>query len=227
MEEKWRKELKYTLTETESVMAARRLSAFMKRDIHTGGRKEYFIRSLYFDNPDDKVLKEKLSGVAVRDKFRIRYYDFDAQMIRLEKKSKRYSLGHKYQCALEREEVGKIIRGELDWMAEDGRTLVRELWLKMKLELYRPVVLVDYRREPFTFAPGNVRVTFDREIRSCRNVWDFFREDAPTVPVLDGGRCIMEVKYDDFLPDVVSRTILTARNREQAFSKFAACRING
>ena len=121
----------------------------------------------------------------------------------------------------------KIISGELGWMAEDTRGRVRELWLKMKLELYRPVVLVDYMREPFTFAPGNVRVTFDREIRSGKSMRDFFRKDAPTVPVLDGGRCIMEVKYDDFLPDVVSRTILTAKNREQAFSKFAACRING
>ena len=227
MEEKWRKELKYTLTEVESVMMARRLSVFMKRDIHTDGRKKYFIRYLYFDNPDDKVLKEKLSGVAVRDKFRIRYYNFDARLIRLEKKSKRYSLGHKFQCPLEPEEVEKIISGELGWMAEDTRGLVRELWLKMKLELYRPVVLVDYMREPFTFAPGNVRVTFDREIRSGKSMRDFFRKDAPTVPVLDGGRCIMEVKYDDFLPDVVSRTILTAKNWEQAFSKFAACRING
>lgn len=227
MEEKWRRELKYTLTNGESIMAARRLSAFMQRDVHTGGRKEYFIRSLYFDNPDDKVLKEKLSGVAVRDKFRIRYYDFDVRLIRLEKKSKRYSMGHKWQCPLAPEEAGKIIRGETGWMKEDARPLVRELWLKTAMELYRPCVMVDYRREPFTFAPGNVRVTFDRDIRSGKNMRDFFRKDTPTVPVLDGGRCIMEVKYDDFLPDVVSRALLTAPNREQAFSKFAACRING
>lgn len=227
MEEKWRQELKYTLTEAERIMTARRLAAFMRRDGHTGGREEYFIRSLYFDNPDDKVLKEKLSGVAVRDKFRIRYYDFDVRFIRLEKKSKRYALGHKYQCPLEAEEAEKIAAGDWGWMAEDERPLVRELWLKMKLELYRPAVLVDYWREPFTFAPGNVRVTFDRDIRACKSTRDFFRRDAPTVPVLDGGRCIMEVKYDDFLPDVVNRTILTAKNREQAFSKYAACRING
>lgn len=227
MEEKWRQELKYTITNGESIMTARRLSAFMQRDVHTGGRQEYFIRSLYFDNPDDKVLKEKLSGVAIRDKFRIRYYDFDTRFIRLEKKSKRYSLGHKYQCALDAEETEKIINGNLRWMAEDERPLVRELWLKMKMELYRPSVIVDYRREPFTFAPGNVRITFDRNIRSGKNTYGFFRKDTPTVPVLDGGRCIMEVKYDDFLPDVVSRALLTAKNREQAFSKYAACRING
>lgn len=227
MEEKWRQELKYTLTKGESILTAKRLASFMQRDKHTDGGKEYLIRSLYFDNLYDKVLKEKLSGMAVRDKFRIRYYDFDMDFIRLEKKSKRYSVGHKYQCRLTAGEVKKIILGHWDWMAEDERPLVRELFLKMKLELYRPSVIVDYRREPFIYTPGNVRITFDRDIRSCKDRKAFFQKDAPTVPVMEDGKCIMEVKYDDFLPDVVSRTILTTKNREQAFSKFAACRING
>ena len=206
MEEKWRKELKYTVTEGESIVTARRLSSFMQRDKNLKGGREYLIRSLYFDNLYEKVLKEKLSGTAVRDKFRIRYYDFDTAFIRLEK---------------------KIIDGNTAWMEEDERPLVRELFLKMKLELFRPSVIVDYCREPFTYAPGNVRITFDRDICSCKDIRAFFRKDAPTVPVLRDGRCIMEVKYDDFLPDVVSRTILTTKNREQAFSKFAACSLNG
>lgn len=226
MEEKWRQELKYTLTTGESSLLARRLALFMQRDRHTEDGAEYFIRSLYFDNLYDKVLKEKLSGVAIRDKFRIRYYDFDSNFIRLEKKSKRYAVGHKFQCRLTAEEVESILAGNREWMQTDERPLVRELFLKMKLELYRPSVIVDYRREPFTYAPGNVRITFDRDIRSCKNTKAFFQKDAPTVPVLGDGKCIMEVKYDDFLPDVIGRTILTTKNREQAFSKFAACRIN-
>lgn len=227
MKEKWRHELKYTLTEAESLMAASRVSVFMERDSHVGSRKEYLIRSLYFDNLYDKTLREKLAGVAIRDKFRIRYYDFDTDFIRLEKKSKRYSLGHKYQCRLTMEEVEKIISGHWAWMIEDARPLVRELYLKMKLELFRPSVIVDYRREPFLYAPGNVRITFDRDIRSCKDPKAFFDKNAPMLPVLADGKCIMEVKYDDFLPDVVSRTVLTTKNREQAYSKFAAGRLNG
>ncbi len=227
MDEKWRKELKYTVTEGESIVTARRLSSFMQRDKNLKGGREYLIRSLYFDNLYDKALKEKLAGTAIRDKFRIRYYDFDPAFIRLEKKSKRYAVGHKYQCRLTADEVQKIIDGDTAWMEEDARPLVRELFLKMKLELFRPSVIVDYCREPFTYAPGNVRITFDRDICSCKDVKAFFRKDAPTVPILSDGRCIMEVKYDDFLPDVVSRTILTTKNREQAFSKFAACSLNG
>ena len=132
MEEKWRKELKYTVTEGEIIVTARRLSSFMQRDKNLKGGREYLIRSLYFDNLYEKVLKEKLSGTAVRDKFRIRYYDFDTAFIRLEKKSKRYAVGHKYQCRLTAEEVQKIIDGNTAWMEEDERPLVRELFLKMK-----------------------------------------------------------------------------------------------
>lgn len=225
--EKWRQELKYTVLENESRVTAVRLAAFMDRDTHVGARTEYLIRSLYFDNLYDKVLKEKLSGVAIRDKFRIRYYDFDPNFIRLEKKSKRYSLGHKYQCSMTAAEVERLLNDDWEWMAEADRPLLRELYLKMKLELYRPSVIVDYRREPFTYRHGNVRITFDREIRACKNTAAFFQKDAPTVPVLPDGKCIMEVKYDDFLPDVVNRTVLTTRSKEQAYSKFAACRING
>ncbi|MBR6542315.1 MAG: polyphosphate polymerase domain-containing protein, partial [Anaerotignum sp.] len=170
MAEKWRKELKYTLTEADSILTAARLSAVMQRDSHVGDKKEYLIRSLYFDNLYDKALREKLSGAAVRDKFRIRYYDFDKDFIRLEKKSKRYSLGNKYQCVITAEEVERILNNDWQWMVDDERPLVRELYLKMKLELLRPVVIVDYRREPFIYGPGNVRITFDREVRSSRNI---------------------------------------------------------
>ena len=154
MEEKWRKELKYTVTEGEIIVTARRLSSFMQRDKNLKGGREYLIRSLYFDNLYEKVLKEKLSGTAIRDKFRIRYYDFDTAFIRLEKKSKRYAVGHKYQCRLTAEEVQKIIDGDLAWMETDERPLVRELFLKMKLELFRPSVIVDYCREPLPTHPA-------------------------------------------------------------------------
>lgn len=67
----------------------------------------------------------------------------------------------------------KIIDGDLAWMETDERPLVRELFLKMKLELFRPSVIVDYCREPFTYAPGNVRITFDRDICSCKDIRHF------------------------------------------------------
>ena len=228
MEEKWRKELKYTVTEGESIVTARRLSSLMQRDKNLKGGREYLIRSLYFDNLYEKVLKEKLSGTAIRDKFRIRYYDFDTAFIRLEKKSKRYAVGHKYQCRLTAEEVQKIIDGDLAWMETDERPLVWELFLKMKLELFRPSVIVDYCREPFTYAPGNVRVTFDCNLCTGLSA-DAFLDDAALALCSSPaqGGIILEVKYDEFLPDVIRTVVQPYCSRLQAFSKYAQCRSFG
>lgn len=224
MDEKWRKELKYTMTKIESEIVAQRMAQFMARDSHAGRANSYFIRSVYFDNLYDKVLREKLDGVAVRDKFRIRFYNFNTGMIRLEKKSKRHDVGHKFQCILTKEETERILSGDIDWMIRDERGLVRELYLKIYLELFRPYVIVDYMREPLTYAPGNVRVTFDRDIRSSKDTAGFFDKALPTVPLFLDNQIVMEVKYDDYLPDLVSRTLLSVRNRERAFSKFAVSR---
>ena len=224
-EEKWRKELKYTISQIDSQMAAARLGQFMERDKHVGDGNGYLIRSVYFDNCYDKVLREKLDGIAIRDKFRIRYYDFNTSFIRLEKKSKRYDVGHKYQCSITEEETTKILTQDWDWMQSDQRALVRELYLKLRLELFRPYVIVDYEREPFVYRPGNVRITFDRNIRSTKMVREFFNPKVPTIPVFLQSEVVMEIKYDEYLPDIVSRTILTTKTRERAFSKFAACRM--
>ena len=223
MEEKWRKELKYTVTEGESIVTARRLSSFMQRDKNLKGGREYLIRSLYFDNLYEKVLKEKLSGTAVRDKFRIRYYDFDTAFIRLEKKSKRYAVGHKYQCRLTAEEVQKIIDGNTAWMEEDERPLVRELFLKMKLELFRPSVIVDYCREPFTYAPGNVRITLDRDICTGLGNVDFQNPDTFYLRALEQST-VLEVKYDAFLPELVRMAVQVPGRQAAACSKYAVCR---
>lgn len=47
-----------------------RLAAVMQRDSHAVDEK-YEIRSLYFDTPSDRALREKLDGVNRREKFRI------------------------------------------------------------------------------------------------------------------------------------------------------------
>lgn len=224
MEKTWRAEVKYTISAAESRMLSARLSAFMKRDIH-GGEDGYRVRSVYFDNFYNKVLREKMDGIGIREKYRIRCYDGNFDFMRLEKKSKRYDRGNKTQCRLSIEEAKCILAGEIQWMAKDERPLIRELYVRMKLDFYRPQNILEYDREAFTYAPGNVRITFDRNIRGCVNPKWFFLKELPSVPALSYGLTVMEVKYDDFLPDVVNRSVLTVKKKEQAFSKYAACRL--
>lgn len=202
-----------------------RLRAVARIDEHAKDGK-YFIRSLYFDNLSDKALREKLDGVNQREKFRIRYYDNDPSLIHLEKKSKMNGLGNKQSANLTAEEAQKIVDGDLEWMIDSGRSLVQELYSKMMSQGIRPMTIVDYTREPFVYAPGNVRVTLDYNIRTGFKCTDFLNTDCVTVPAGDAA-IILEVKWDEFLPDIIRDAVQLEGRRSAAFSKYAACRIYG
>lgn len=220
----YRHEWKHEINYADTLMLRQRLRAVMRPDPNARGGS-YFIRSLYFDNLRDKALREKIDGVDIREKFRIRYYDFDHSLIHLEKKSKRHGLGHKDSVSLTREEVEKIISGDIDWMADCDRDLVRELHRKMLTEGLRPKTIVDYRREPFVFPAGNVRVTLDYDIRTCPDIRAFFDKSHITVPT--GGDIILEVKWDEFLPTVIRDAVQLGSRRTSAYSKYAVCRKFG
>lgn len=138
----------------------KRLSAVAKPDVH-GTDGKYQIRSLYFDNAYDKALKEKIEGVNIREKFRIRYYNQDTSLIHLEKKSKRNQLCMKQSERLSFSQAQAIAKGDYGWMLQSGVPLIQELYSKIKSQGLKPKTIVDYTREAFVFAPGNVRVTLD------------------------------------------------------------------
>lgn len=221
----YRHEWKFEITRSDLMALRQRLGAVMKPDPHaTEGR--YLIRSLYFDTPTDRALREKLDGVSRREKFRLRFYNGDTSLIHLEKKSKLAGLGSKQTATLTEDEAGVIVSGGLDWMREDSRGLVRELYAKMKSQGLRPKTVVDYTREPYVFAPGNVRVTLDYEIRTGLSATDFLNPALVTVPV-PGSPILLEVKWDEFLPDLIRQIVELPGRRAAAFSKYAQCRIYG
>ena len=220
----FRHEWKHEINFSDMVAIRQRLRAVARPDPHAvDGR--YTVRSLYFDDFTDRALREKLDGVDRREKFRIRYYNGDASLIHLEKKSKRNGLGAKETVALTRAEAQAIVDGDLAWMPSSGRPLVQELYSKMRRGL-RPKTIVDYTREPFTYAPGNVRVTLDYNIRTGLGCTDFLNPHCITVPAGDAP-IILEVKWDGFLPDVIRDAVQLQGRRVSAFSKYAQCRIYG
>lgn len=200
-----------------------RLKILTKPDPHVLGG-QYFVRSLYFDNLEDKALREKIDGVNRREKFRIRYYNRDPSFMHLEKKSKCSGLGSKSQALITAEEAQKIVTGETDWMMDSERPLVQELYFKMKSSGLRPKTIVDYTREPFVYDAGNVRLTLDYHIRTGLRSTDFLNPHCITVPVQDDP-AILEVKWDGFLPAVIRSAIQLKGRRASAFSKYALCRM--
>lgn len=222
---KYRHEWKHEINVSDAMAIRQRLRAIAKIDAHAIDGV-YFVRSLYFDTISDKALREKIDGVNHREKFRIRYYNGDTSFIQLEKKSKWNGLGCKKQVRLTEEETQKIINGDFAWMSYSDRPLVQELYYKIKNQGLRPKTIVDYTREPFVYAPGNVRVTLDYNIRTGLQGTDFLNMDCITVPVR-GAHIILEVKWDEYLPSVIRDAVQLDGRRTSAFSKYAICRIYG
>ena len=221
----YRHEWKHEINVSDQIAIRQRLRAVAKPDGHA--RDGYYqIRSLYFDTPGDKALREKLDGVNRREKFRIRYYNGDSSLIHLEKKSKLNGLGTKVSATLSAAEAQAIVDGKLSWMADSSQPLIQELYSKMKSQCLRPKTIVDYTREPFVYPPGNVRVTLDYNIRTGLRCTDLLDPDCVTIPA-GGPTAILEVKWDAYLPAVIQDAVQLNGRRAAAFSKYAACRIYG
>lgn len=221
---KYRHEWKYRISYGDLLTLRHRLTAVAKRDCHATAGK-YEIRSLYFDSPGDKALRDKIDGVNIREKFRIRYYDNNQNVIHLEKKSKVNGLCLKEQASLTKEQARACAKGDFCRIRQNDNPLILEFYSKTCLGL-RPKIIVDYTREPFVFGPGNVRVTIDYNIRMGQNCRDFLSPDCVTLPVEDSP-IILEVKWDEYLPDIIRDAVGLKNCRLEAFSKYAACRVYG
>ena len=228
MEGKFRHELKYIIGYADYLALRVRLRAVMQPDGHVDEEGKYLIRSIYFDNYRDKALREKKDGVSKREKFRIRFYNDDFSFISLEKKMKVNDLCLKLDAPLTENQCRRLLAGDTGWMLESDNQLVREFYLKIKHQQLRPRVLVSYRREPYIYRPGNVRVTFDQDICTSlfrqnlleKGAWDIAAGDHP-------GEMVLEVKFDEYLPDIIRLLLQSAGVRQQAFSKYGVCRRFG
>lgn len=220
----FRHEMKHEISYADMLVIRQRMSAVAGQDIHAIDGK-YLVRSLYFDNMDDKALREKIDGVNRREKFRIRYYNHDTSAIYLEKKSKINGLGNKQSTKISAAQVEMLLAGNIDFLLHSNNRLMKELYGKMKTQGIRPKIIVDYIREPFVYPAGNVRVTLDYDIRTGTNCLDFLKKDCLTLPATQA--IVLEVKWDAFLPDIIRDTVNLQGRSSGAFSKYAACRLYG
>lgn len=220
----YRVENKYLVSDMDLTLIASRLRAVMSADIHQQGDC-YQIRSLYFDDFGDSCMDENESGVDQRQKFRIRHYDPAAQQMHLEIKEKNRGYTKKASCDITREECRKIMEGTLPLEVGERKPL-NLLMLQMRCALMRPKVIISYERTAFVHPLGNVRITFDRNISASQCCGDFLEEQvASSVPVLPTGMHILEVKYDELLPDFIARQLELGKLQQTAFSKYYLGRL--
>lgn len=220
---KLRHEWKHRISHSDMAEIISRLSLIMSDDPHYG-REPYHIRSLYFDNIYDKALQERMNGREVREKFRIRYYNRDPDYIVLEKKCKFNQMCGKLSTMVTYEQARDIIEGNYEWLQKSDDGLCRELYAKIRAQLLKPRVIVDYTRKAFVYPIGNVRITLDYNIRTGLDNIQMF-DDIVTVPADLTDPVILEVKYDEFLPSLIRDAVQLDRRFTASFSKYAACRL--
>lgn len=220
---KFRHEYKHIVNLSDIYGLRTRLSTVAKHDSHAGCDGTYFIKSLYFDNYADKALHEKQDGVNKREKFRIRYYNDDTSFIRLEKKSKINGLCNKTSCAITANECRMLLNGDCEFLLLSENELMHELYAKMKYQLLRPKCIVAYTREGFVYPYGNVRVTLDMNICGSSNVAELLNPDLRFLSLFHD--TVLEVKWDEYLPQIIRDCVQVGSRKSTSFSKYAAVRF--
>ena len=212
------------MTDAQLLLLGSRLKNVMEQDIHQQGDC-YEIRSLYFDDAWDRCMDENEAGVDRREKYRIRIYDPKSDVIHLEIKEKNRGLTKKRSCDLTREECMQIMEGALQLRLDD-RAPLNCLKMQMRCEGMEPKVIIAYERTAFVHPSGNVRITFDRNIMASRCREEFLEERVcGMTPVLPAGVHVLEVKYDEFLPDTIAQQLEIGKLRKTAFSKYYLGRL--
>lgn len=85
---KYRHELKYQISDAQVVMLKNRIDHLIPADSHVEESGAYTIRSLYFDDYEDRCMQENEDVTDPREKFRIRIYNHSTKRITLECKRK-------------------------------------------------------------------------------------------------------------------------------------------
>lgn len=219
-----RHELKYHITPAELTVLRGVLAPVMQLDPNGNENNEYHIRSLYFDTINDDALEEKIAGVGNRKKYRIRIYNFSDRVIKLECKSKYGDLISKQSVSIPRELAEQLIAGDPDGLQRMRHPLFHDVYREMRTRLLRPAVIVDYVREAYIHQAEEVRITFDKQVRTGLYSVDMFNPEIPTYPVFDDPVEILEVKFDEFLPGYLQSILSGVTAQRSAISKYTWCR---
>jgi hypothetical protein len=220
---KFRNELKYRLNHQDYQILKSRLDALLHKDRNITPAGFYTVRSLYFDDYMNSAYHEKMMGIMNRHKFRIRIYNASDQNIHLERKIKSNRYIYKQTSKLTRDEVNRILQNRFGFLLYSKDNLQKLFYHECVSNLLRPRVVVDYEREPYVLDVGQLRITFDKNVRAGELGFDIFDPEMPMVEALYPGIVIMEVKYSEFLPKMIRKILPIKSSEYSANSKYILC----
>lgn len=221
-----REEKKFLLYEIEKHNLKHYLSNFLHPDKHNG-LEGYRIRSLYFDTAGDDDYFDKVDGLEVRRKIRLRNYPPDMSFAVLEMKQKQGKKQRKRSLRLPREEAERLIVGDYTPLLNYKEPFALECYTLMQSRFYRPKTVVEYNRYAFIAKENNTRITFDSNIISTESNFNIFDEHLNMDPVMDKSLCVLEVKFNGFLLSYIKNGLAEVQHSETSVSKYCLARQNG
>lgn len=221
--EKFRHEYKYLCTQAQMADLENRVKALLPRDANLGDRAAYGIRSIYFDDMYDSCFRQNEDGYDPRRKYRIRIYDASDKIIKLERKKKVHGLIAKDACRITRQQAEDLIGGRAPEIERDMPWLLKYFIGEVNAVRMQPKIVVEYERTPYICQNGNVRITFDRDISSA-GIPGFWEKELHKRPIMPLGQHLMEVKFDEYLPDFIYRALNMPDIARTTFSKYYLCR---
>lgn len=214
-----RREIKYLLNTEDYKKVKNHIRKVLTSDIHNkdGG---YTIRSLYFDTIDDRDFQEKEAGVEIRRKVRLRVYDPEATFAMLEMKQKEGDYQLKRSLVISREDAILLSKGNYSCLLDYEDPFAMEMYLFMTMNLYRPKVIVEYRRDAFVVKENSIRLTFDHDIVATEASMNIFDPNLQMNPIIDKNNYVLEVKYNGFLLSYVKDLIESVSCINTSVSKY-------
>ena len=223
MNEVFRQEKKYFLTMTDFIQMSGTLERVMLQDEHNGALG-YRIRSLYFDTPDDGDYTDKVDGLELRRKIRLRNYDPSADFAMLEMKQKQGEAQKKRSLRVSREDAIRLTKGDYSPLLRYEEPFAAECYGLMNMRCYRPKTVVEYRRKAYVAKENKIRVTFDSGIIATETRFDIFSDELEMAPVLDPYNLVLEVKYNGFMLSYVKNLIDLSDRSALSVSKYCLAR---
>ena len=220
----YRHEKKYTISWNEFQIINGKIKHLLKRDPHCP-EFGYEVKSLYFDNPYDYALGQKVEGTDLRHKFRFRVYNNNFDIMKLEKKSKNNVMTDKESVYITKEEALSITKGDFEFLREREDGFHQNFYYKLRHGRYTPKVIVKYNRIAYLYPVGDVRITFDFNIKKSNQVDKFFNTDYDYMDVYGHDKVIMEVKFDHVLPVFIRSVIQSPHVMASASSKYVSSRF--
>lgn len=210
----FRHEYKYVIPYGVMLELRNKLDKVLKLD---RGRP-YFVRSIYFDSPDDTDYYDKQGGEIIRKKLRIRIYDINSDLAKIEIKNKYDYHQLKESLVVNRDTVKRILNGDYHDLINMDNDLAKRIYVLLQSG-YRPKVIIEYDRAAY-ITTTTTRITFDYNIKKSNDFEKFYTNDINYLELTNANDVVLEVKFDRFLEPYISKILEKYTNRYQSVSKY-------